>query len=123
MSDARPKEPLEENRDRAERVLRAKYLDYCSSQIAGHLVLLSPDEIYVLAREAHRAGGRDSEPSYEQMVRLATEGVAQRLTLPTFEQWSEEYEQDPARYDEQLLGLWESELEEAPDPAADPDPN
>ena len=123
MSDARPKEPPEKNRDRAERVLRAKYLDYCSSQIAGHLVLLSPDEIYVLAREAHRAGGRDSEPSYEQMVRLATEGVAQRLTLPTFEQWSEEYEQDPARYDEQLLGLWESELEEAPDHAADPDPN
>ena len=123
MSDARPKEPPEENRDRAERVLRAKYLDYCSSQIAGHLVLLSPDEIYVLAREAHRAGGRDSEPSYEQMVRLATEGVAQRLTLPTFEQWSEEYEQDPARYDEQLLGLWESESEEAPDPKADPDPN
>ena len=120
MSDARPKEPPEENRDRAERVLRAKYLDYCSSQIAGHLVLLSPDEIYVLAREAHRAGGRDS---YEQMVRLATEGVSQRLTLPTFEQWSEEYEQDPARYDEQLLGLWESELEEAPDPEADPDPN
>ena len=123
MSDARPKEPPEKNRDRAERVLRAKYLDYCSSQIAGHLVLLSPDEIYVLAREAHRAGGRDSEPSYEQMVRLATEGVAQRLTLPTFEQWSEEYEQDPARYDEQLLGLWESESEEAPDPKADPDPN
>ena len=123
MSDARPKEPPEKNRDRAERVLRAKYLDYCSSQIAGHLVLLSPDEIYVLAREAHRAGGRDSEPSYEQMVRLATEGVAQRLTLPTFEQWSEEYEQDPARYDEQLLGLWESELEEAPDPEAAPDPN
>ena len=123
MSDARPKEPPEKNRDRAELVLRAKYLDYCSSQIAGHLVLLSPDEIYVLAREAHRAGGRDSEPSYEQMVRSATEGVAQRLTLPTFEQWSEEYEQDPARYDEQLLGLWESELEEAPDPEEDPDPN
>ena len=123
MSDARPKEPPEENRDRAERVLRAKYLDYCSSQIAGHLVLLSPDEIYVLAREAHRAGGRDSEPSYEQMVRLATEGVAQRLTLPTFEQWSEEYEQDPGRYDEQVLGLWESVLEEAPESEADPDPN
>ena len=123
MSDARPKEPPEENRDKAERVLRAKYLDYCSSQIAGHLVLLSPDEIYVLAREEHRAGGRDSEPSYEQMVRLATEGVAQRLTLATCEQWSEEYEQDPARYDEQLLGLWESELEEAPDPEADRDLN
>ena len=115
MSEARPEKSRKETRDSAERVLRAKYLDYCSSQIAGHLVLLSPDEIYVLAREAHRAGGRDSEPSYEQMVRLATEGVAQRLTLPTFEKWVIEYERDPARYDEQLLGLWESELDEGPD--------
>ena len=115
MSDARPKEPPEGNRDRAERVLRAKYLDYCSSQIAGHLLLLSPDEIYVLAQEAHRVGGRKSESSYDQMVRLATEGVAQRLTLPTFEQWADEYKQDPARYDGQLLGLWESELDEVPD--------
>ena len=115
MSDARPKETPEGDRDNAERVRRAKYLDYCSSQIAGHLVLLSPDEIYVLAQEAHRVGGRKSEPSYEQMVRLATEGVAQRLTLPTFEQWADEYKRDPARYDEQLLGLWESELDEVPD--------
>ncbi len=115
MSDAQPKEPPEENRDRAERVLRAKYLDYCSSQIAEHLLLLSPDEIYVLAQEAHRVGGRKSEPSYEQMVRSATEGVAQRLTLPTFEQWADEYKRDPSRYDDQLLGLWESELDQVPD--------
>ena len=115
MSDARPRESPEGNRDRAERVLRAKYLDYCSSQIAGHLVLLSPDEIYVLAQEAHRVGGGKSEPSYEQMVRLATEGVAQRLTLPTFEQWADEYKRDPTRYDEQLLGLCESELDDVPD--------
>ncbi len=115
MSDARPEKSPRETRDRAERVLRAKYLDYCSSQIAGHLVLLSPDEIYVLAQEAHRVAGRKSEPPYEQMVRLATEGVAQRLTLPTFEQWVVEYERDPARFDEQLLGLWKSELDEIPD--------
>ncbi len=115
MSEARPEKSRKETRDSAERVLRAKYLDYCSSQIAGHLVLLSPDEIYVLAQEAHRLGGRKSEPSYEQMVRLATEGVAQRLTLPTFEKWVIEYERDPGRYDEQLLGLWESELDEGPD--------
>ena len=115
MSDARPKEPLEGSGDMAERVLRAKYLDYCSSQVAEHLVLLSPDEIYVLAQEAHRVGGRKGEPSYEQMVRLATEGVAQRLTLPPFEQWADEYKRDPARYDDQLMGLWESELDEVPD--------
>ena len=115
MSDARPKTPQKGSGDMAERVLRAKYLDYCSSQVAEHLVLLSPDEIYVLAQEAHRVGGRSGELSYEQMVRLATEGVAQRLTLPPFKQWADEYKRDPARYDDQLMGLWESELDDAPD--------
>jgi hypothetical protein len=113
MSDAPPKNPREGDGELAKRVLRAKYLDYCSSQVAEHLLRLSPDEIYVLAQEALRAYGRESEPSYEQMVRLATEGVSQRLTLPLFEQWADEYERDPARYDDQLIGLWESELDEA----------
>ena len=112
MSDAPPKKAREGDGELAKRVLRAKYLDYCSSQVAAHLLRLSPDEIYVLAQEALRAGGRESEPSYEEMVRLATEGVAQRLTLPPFEQWADEYERDPARYDDQLIGFWESELDE-----------
>ena len=113
MSDARPKKDQEGNGELAERVLRAKYLDYCSSQVAEHLLRLSPDEIYVLAREALRAGraGKVSPPT-RRWVRLATEGVAQRLTLPRFEQWADEYKRDPARYDEQLIGLWESELDE-----------
>ncbi len=106
MSDAWPKKPQKVSGDMTERLLRAKYLDYCSSQVAEHLLLLSPDEIYVLAQEAS---------SYEQMVRLATEGVAQRLTLPRFEQWADEYKEDPARYDDQLIGLWESELDDVPD--------
>ena len=115
MSDARPEKPQKLSPDLAERVIRAKYLDYCSSRIAEHLLLLSPDEIYVLAQEALRAGGQKSEPSHEQMVRLATEGVARRLTLPPFETWADEYKRDPARYDDQLMGLWESELEDVPD--------
>ena len=109
MSGARPKKSPKGNRDMGKRVLRAKYLDYCSSQVAEHLLLLSPDEIYVLAQEALRVGSLKGEPSYEQMVRLATEGVAQRLTLPPFEQWADEYKRNPARYDDQLIGLWESE--------------
>ena len=115
MSDARPKKPERGAPDMEDRVLRAKYLDYCSSQVAEHLLLLSPDEIYVLAQEALRAGERRGEPSYEEMVQLATEGVAQRLTLPPFEQWADEYKLDPARYDDQLMGLWESELDTIPD--------
>ncbi len=37
-----------------EKVLRAKYLDYCSAQVADILLLLSPDEMYVLAQDAAR---------------------------------------------------------------------
>ncbi len=111
MGDARPKEPRGGGGDMAERVLRAKYLDYCSSQVAERLLLLSPDKIYVLAQEELRGGGGKSEPSFAHMVRLATEGVAQRLALPPFDKWAAEYQRDPARYDDQLIGLWESELE------------
>lgn len=32
-----------------ERVLRAKYLDWCSARVADHFLRLSPDEIYELA--------------------------------------------------------------------------
>jgi hypothetical protein len=111
MTDARPKKPQRVGGDMAERVLRAKHLDYCSSQVAERLLLLSPDEIYVLAQEELHGGGGVTEPSYEQMVRLATEGVAQRLKLPPFKQWADEYKRDPARYDDQLIGLWQSELD------------
>lgn len=115
MSDARPKKPPAGHHDMTEHVLQAKYLDYCSAKVAEHLLLLSPDEVYVLAQEAHRLGGGQGELSYERMVRLATEGIAQRLTLPPFEQWADEYKRDPARYDDQLMGLWESEGDTEPD--------
>ena len=34
------------------KVLRAKYHDYCSAQVADLLVYMSPDEIYLLAHRA-----------------------------------------------------------------------
>jgi hypothetical protein len=44
------------------RVLRAKYLDWCSAQVADHFLALSPEEIYELAERAtqaeREAGGR-----------------------------------------------------------------
>ena len=46
-----------------EEVLRAKYLDFCSAQVADILLLLSPDEMFVLAQDASReAGGSESAP-------------------------------------------------------------
>ena len=112
MSNADPKSPPSDRDREAESVLRAKYLEYCSAQVAEHLLLLSPDEIYVLAQEAHRLDGGGDEPTYERMVHLATSGVSRRLALPPFDAWAEDYARNPAQYEDQFLGLWKSELRE-----------
>ena len=91
-------------------VLRAKYLEYCSAQIAEHLLLLSPDEIYMLAEESDCMHIGDSELTYERMVSLATIVVSKNLSLPPFDIWVEDYVRDPDQYEDQFLGLWESEV-------------
>ncbi len=92
-------------------VLRAKYHDYCSAQLADLLVYMSPDEIYLLAHRAYREEGTDGEISYVEMVRVATDWLSRRLSLPPFEVWLEDYREHPERYDEYFMGLWESEAE------------
>ncbi|MEX2466108.1 MAG: hypothetical protein WD995_04315 [Gemmatimonadota bacterium] len=100
-------EPLE--------VLRAKYLDYCSAQIADLLVYLSADEIYLIAHRAQAEGGGETSLGYAEMVRVATGWLARRVALPPFEVWVEDYEAHPRRYEEYLMGLWKSEA----DPVSD----
>ncbi len=90
-----------------EDVLRGKYLDYCSAQMADLLLYLSPDEIYLLAQRAHREKGGGGDLSYVEMVRLATDWLARKVALPPFEVWAVDYSDHPDRYDEYLLGLWE----------------
>ncbi|MFC1574524.1 hypothetical protein ACFL3Z_00400 [Gemmatimonadota bacterium] len=93
-----------------EGILRAKYLDYCSSQVAEILLLLTPDEMYVLAQDAAREAGVAGEMGYEEIVSLATGRVSRKLALPPFEVWATDYRSNPERYDQYLMGLWESEL-------------
>jgi len=90
-------------------ILRAKYLDYCSAQVADLLLYLSPDEIYVLAQRAYREEGGAGDISYVEMVRIATEWLSRKVALPPFEVWVDDYRQHPDRYDEYFMGLWESE--------------
>jgi hypothetical protein len=45
-----------------ERVLRAKYLDWCSARIAERFLKLSPDEIYQLAERASRGLAETASP-------------------------------------------------------------
>lgn len=94
-------EPLE--------VLRAKYLDYCSAQVADLLLYLSPDEIYLLAQRAHRERGGGGDISYVEMVNIATDWLSARVALPPFDLWMEDYRAHPDLYEEYFMGLWESE--------------
>ena len=94
-----------------EAVLRAKYLDYCSAQLADLLLYLSPDEIFLVAEKAAREQGRASAGSYMRMVQTATAWLAKRVSLPPFEEWAEAYRADPARFEAQLMGLWELDVD------------
>lgn len=106
----RPRPAVEEDGD-PERVLWAKYLDYCSAQVADVLLLLSPDEMYVLAEDAAREAGLSGELAYDQIVRLATERISNKLALPPFDVWVLDYQAFPERYEQYLMGLWRSELQ------------
>ena len=98
-----------------EEILKAKYLDYCSFQVAEILLLLTPDEMYVLAQDAARDAGLSGELGYDEIVRLATERVSGKLALPPFDVWSRDYRANPEDYEEYLMGFWESELPLASD--------
>ena len=96
--------------DKESEVLRAKYLDYCSAQVADLLLFLSPDEIYLLAQRAAQERGDPGEVSYMRMVQVATGWLSEKIALPPFEVWVHDYLAHPDRYEEYFLGLWESEL-------------
>lgn len=93
-------------------VLKAKYFDYCSAQVADILLLLSPDEMFVLAQDAARDAGLSGDLTYDQIVSLATGRVSRKLALPSFDDWVSDYLADPNRYDQHLMGLWESDVPE-----------
>lgn len=95
-----------------DRVLRAKYLDYCSARVAEMLLQLTADEMYVLAQDAAKEReAEDAEPlSYTKMVQLATNRISRKLSLPDFSTWVEAYERDPQRYEKEMLGLWETDV-------------
>jgi hypothetical protein len=119
-------------------VLRAKYLDWCSARLAERFLELTPDQIYELARSAE--GGRGSagvsasgdpqlakameaaagavlgderDPlSFRTLVERVTEVLRKEMRLPGFEAWTALYRASPAKYEEELLGLWRERTRE-----------
>jgi hypothetical protein len=127
--------------DNSDRILRAKYLDWCSARVAERFLALTPDEIYELAEQATHGqpGTADPEASlssifaangqeldwrnaldpstatseaepFRALVAKVTEVLADRIALPTFEEWSAAYEESPADFDGELLGFWREEI-------------
>ena len=107
-------EPPAQEMDEA--VLRAKYLDYCSAQLADLLLYLSPDEIYLVAERVAQERGASSAGTYTDMVEVATGWLHERVSLPPFEVWVEDYRRDPEWYERYLMGLWRSD--QGPEPAS-----
>jgi len=97
-----------------ERVLRAKYLDWCSARLADRFVRLTPEEIYALAERAEQEDARDAseataavEPlAFQSLVERVTAALTSELSLPTFEEWAQAYREDATRFDDELSGLW-----------------
>lgn len=99
-------------------MLRAKYLDWCSAQVADHFLALSPDEIFELAERASQesvapggvAGalleGADELSSYRAVVERVTEVLTQQLDLPSFDEWMELYRHNREAVEARLLGFW-----------------
>jgi hypothetical protein len=112
--------------------LRAKYHDWCSAKIVEQFLALSPEEVYQLAQpgdpgpaDATAADAPEAEPSvsaaakpvasptaqeasFQQLVRRVTEMLLQRTELPSFEEWSAAYGEEPERFEAEMLGFWKS---------------
>ena len=88
-------------------ILRDKYLDFCSAQIAEIFLSLSDERIYELVEEA--ASERNLSPGslgFDTMVKLVTEKLHESVPLPDLETWIEDYTANPDHYEHLLLGLW-----------------
>lgn len=99
-----------------EEVLRRKYYDYCSAEVAGAFLRLTPDEIYVLAQDVMRDSGEGdaADLTYDRIVERVTSAVLDRLLLPPFDVWVEDYRENPGSYERYFLGLWREDRAAAP---------
>lgn len=94
-------------------VLRDKYLDYCSSQLAEIFLSLTDERIYELVQEAAQdASLSPGALGIDSMVKLVTKKLRESVPLPDLDTWIEDYKANPDHYDHLLLGLWKDSPDE-----------
>lgn len=103
-----------EGRGESERILRAKYLDYCSARLSEIFLSLEDERVYELVEDtAARARLDLARMGFGEMVRLVTRRLRHSVPFPDFESWAREYRREPERYDPYLLGLWKEGIDAA----------
>lgn len=99
-----------------EDVLRIRYFDWCSAKVAERFLSLPEEEVWELAQRARASTASQSESeqpsalptgsaSYWELVRQVAKTLATEMGLPEFEEWSEQYRDDPGRFDRDILGF------------------
>jgi hypothetical protein len=68
--------------------------------------------MYVLAQEVagESIGESEGVPSFNTIVRLATERITRGLSLPDFWDWVAEYRKNPDGFEQEMIGLWEADV-------------
>lgn len=86
----------------------ARYDEFCSARLTEALLSLSPDEIFLLSQGEFQD---ERIPTWEERVKRATDRLARRLPLPSLDEFSKAYRDDPSRFEAESLGLWSRESE------------
>ena len=97
-----------------DRILRAKYLDWCSARVTNRLFQLTPEQIYELAQQAAqqraRSRGIEAVPEppreFAELVGLVTDVLTRELQIPSFAEWRAAYGTSPQDYEDDMIGLW-----------------
>lgn len=98
--------------ERDEEQLRQRYLDYCAAHISEVFLSLSDERTYALMEEAAEAAGIEiGSLGFSEMMDLVTEQLRRDVPLPSFEEFSREYRENPERFEAVLL---ENDGEEQP---------
>lgn len=79
------------------RVLRAKYLDWCSARLADQFLALSPDEIYDLAQRGSRDRNLDPGSTLAEWVADPSDPVLPQQIPDVLQHWAV-FASDPASF-------------------------
>lgn len=93
--------------DAARGSLWVRYVDWCSAQVARRLLELSPEEFWERADQLARSeiGSGSLSRAVVPLARQLAVELYEELGLPPYPRWCEEYQNEPGRFDPDILGF------------------